>query len=109
MTEPVPIPTPALTYTDQVLSSLVTVALEDAASAEVDALATFAPPWRERLIVLKAYLLVCLEYASASDDPFTLKLGQYQGQYDTALSDARAAVQKAAMTAGLFAIPLERG
>jgi hypothetical protein len=99
---------PDLDYTDQVLSPLVTDEMEEAAMAEVDAIATFPAPWRDRLVILRTYLLACLEYASESDDPFSVKLGQYRAEYDGVLADARAAVAKAAMTTGLFSIPLER-
>lgn len=59
--------------------------------------------------MLRSYILACLEYASESDDPFSVKLGQYRAEYDSAIADAQAAVAKAAMSAGLFSIPLERG
>jgi hypothetical protein len=101
-------PVPTLIYTDQVLSPLVTVAIETAAMAEIDALATFPAPWRDRLVILRVYLALCLEYASESDDPFSVKLGQYRVEYDGVLADARAAVAKAAMTTGLFSIAMER-
>lgn len=101
---------PDLVYLDQVLSTLITPDREERAMADVDAIATFAEVWRAQLILLRVYILVCLDYASAADDPFTLKLGQYQAQYDTALAGARAALTaaNAAAVASLFAIPLER-
>ena len=97
-------------YLDVVLSPLVTDAREAVATADVGAIATFPEVWRGRLIVLRTYILVCLDYASASDDPFSLKLPFYQAQYDTALADARAALTaaNAATVASLFSIPLER-
>lgn len=72
--------------------------------------AAFPAPWRERLIILRGYISACLEYASAADDPFTLKLGQYRAQYDGVLTDARATLiaANAATVASLFAIPLGR-
>jgi hypothetical protein len=97
-------------YLDEVLSPLVTAEREEIAIAEVDAIAAFPVEWRGRLIVLRTYIIVCLDFASASDDPFTLKLGQYQTQYDAALADARAAAAAAARAAAAswFSIPLER-
>lgn len=94
-------------YLDQVLSPLITEAREELAAADVDAIATFPDAWRDRLIVLRVYIITCLDYASANDDPFTLKLGQYRAQYDEALTEARKTVSST-VTVGLFSVPLER-
>jgi hypothetical protein len=97
-------------YQDQVLSPLVTPEREALATADVDALAAFPIAWRERLIMLRTYILVCLDFASTEDDPFTLKLGQYRTEFDEALVNAKAAASAATATAAasLFSIPLER-
>lgn len=107
MAEPV---YPDLTYQDQVLSTLITEERELQAMSDVDDLGAFSESWRSRLILLRVYILVCLEYASDKDDPFTLKLGQYQSQFDMALTAAKEAAKTAAASAaaGLFSIPLER-
>lgn len=94
------------TYTDQVLSPLVTDAIEATAIAEVAALGTLPDPWPERLTVLRVYVLVCLEYSSTSDDPFSVKLPYYKAEFDAAVTDAKAAQARA--SSGLFFVPLER-
>lgn len=96
---------PDLTYTDAVLSSLVTSAFAATATADVDSLGPFSDTWRNRLILFRVYILVCLEYASTSDDPFSLKLAFYRTEYDKALTSARSAVTASSR---LFTIPLER-
>lgn len=107
MSEPV---YPDFEYQDQVLATLITPERELQAMSDVDDLGTFSESWRARLILLRVYILTCLEFASAKDDPFTLKLGQYQAQFDAALAAARQAAEaaKAAAAAGLFSIPLGR-
>ncbi|MGQ9815719.1 MAG: hypothetical protein ACUVR3_11325 [Candidatus Roseilinea sp.] len=95
------------TYTDQVLSTLVTEQIEARAIAEINDLGTLPAPWPERLTVLRVYILVCLEYASTSDDPFSVKLPYYKSEFDTAVLKARAAA-RAASSGGLFFVPLER-
>jgi hypothetical protein len=59
-------------------------------------------------VTLRVYIIVCLEYASSSEDPFSLKLPFYRDEYDTALVNANAAVAAAATKSMLFSIPLER-
>ncbi len=104
-----PIAVPDLDYTDQVLSSLITDEYAELATAEVDTIATFPEPWRSRLILLRIYIRACLEYASAADDPFTLKLAQYRAEYDAALPLATAAARAAAAsTAPFMSMALER-
>lgn len=97
---------PEYTYTDQVLSPLVTDAIEETAMAEVAALGTLPDPWPERLTVLRVYVLVCLEYSSTSDDPFSVKLPYYKAEFDAAVTDAKGAQARA--SSGLFFVPLER-
>jgi hypothetical protein len=79
-------------YTDSHLARLVTLERETRAYADVDALGTFATPWRERLAVLRCYLIICLESQKGGmDDIFTAKLSSYRREYDTTLAQARAA------------------
>lgn len=80
-----------LTYYDAYLQPLVTQDYEDRAEADVDALGTFATEWRDRLVVLRVYVLLCLESMSAADDLFAAKLAQYRKEFDATFGKARAA------------------
>lgn len=100
-----------LEYTDTVLAPLVTDEIEATAMAAVDAIATFAEPWRTLLVVNRVYIIVCLEYASSNEDPFSLKLPFYRTEYDTFLTKANEITGSGSTpTTGsvLFSIPLER-
>lgn len=96
---------PDLDYTDVVLKSLVTDDLAATATADVDGMGTYTEAWRNRLIMFRVYVLICLEYASTADDPFSVKLDYYRNEFDRAKVQADRAA-----TAPLFAmsIPLER-
>lgn len=96
-------------YTDTVLAPLVTDEIEATAIGAIDAIADFPEPWRTLLITMRVYIIVCLEYASAADDPFSLKLPFYITQYDSALVNAnKAAAALTAATSIIFSIPMER-
>ena len=99
------------TYHDAYLAPLIakTPDWEARAIADVAELGTFPTPWAERLIVLRAYLLCCLESNAAEDDVFSVKLKQYQTEWKSVLAAARAAANLAA-TQPAFAItvPIER-
>lgn len=103
-------------YTDAYLAPLVTEDREARAVADVAAIGTFPTDWTERLVRLRAYVLVCLESAKSPDDLFTAKLAAYRKEWDQALPLARAAQDAATAAAGgvptmasLVSIPLERG
>lgn len=99
------------TYTDAYLAPLVTPDRETRAIAEVAAFGTFPTEWTERLVRLRAYVLVCLESAKAADDLFTAKLSAYRKEFDLQLPLAKAAQDALTSTSGLgglFSIPLER-
>lgn len=98
---------PDLTYQDVVLAPLISSDIEDQAVTDIDTLGTFPEAWRARLILLRIYILVCLDYASTSDDPFSVKLAFYRAEYDEALPLARAASLVTATTS-FFSVPLER-
>lgn len=84
-------------YTDAHLARLVSLDREERAYADVDAIAAFAPEWREKLAALRAYILVCLEsQTGAPDDVFAAKLKSYQREYDATLARAKAASMPAA-------------
>lgn len=98
------------TYYDAYLSDLVTQGHEDRALADVDAIATFSAEWREKLAVLRAYILACLESMAAPDDLFTAKLGQYRKEWTETLAKARAATTDSdGNRVPVLVIPWERG
>lgn len=78
-----------LTYYDAYLSPYVTQSYEDRAEVDVDAIGTFATAWRNKLIVLRAYILICLESMAAEDDLFSAKLAEYRKEYNTTLGKAQ--------------------
>lgn len=97
--------TPELDYTDVVLTSLVTPEIADTATVDVDAMGTYTEAWRKRLIMFRVYVLICLEYASTADDPFSVKLDYYRHEFDKAKVQAdRSAVSSLFM----LSVPLER-
>lgn len=102
----------ALTYAyqDAYLKGVITEERELRAAADVADLATFAESWRARLVVLRAYIIACLECQAEADDLFAQKLKHYQGEFDRVLSQAKAATQDAeGRPLSVFSIPLERG
>jgi len=110
MAEPVPV----FDYSDAYLKGRVTVAIETRAAAEVDALRAFpASPvdWRGRLVVLRAYLIVCLEQGASADDVYAAKLKAYRTEWESALAQANAAANavKDADYRPFLTIGLERG
>ena len=59
--------------------------------------------------MLRAYILVCLESNASSEDVFTLKLKQYQKEFDLTLRLAQMAANLAvANPAMAVCFPLER-
>lgn len=99
------------TYTDAYLAPLVTQDRETRAIADVAAYGTFPADWIERLVRLRAYVLVCLESAKAADDLFTAKLSSYRKEFAEALPLAKAAQDALTSSSGfggVYSIPLER-
>ena len=103
---------PELTYDDAYLSTRIDSDLEERAVAFIDTLdsaGTLSDFWRERLITLRAYILVCLEHQANPDDLYAAKLKNYRSDFDATLAQARASAPDAAGSAFVFSIPLERG
>lgn len=99
-------------YFDSYLAPLIakTPDYETRAAADVAQLGTFPAPWPDQLTVLRAYLLCCLENSASAEDVFSLKLKQYQKEWDFTLRQAQAAINVAAAQPALsLFIPLERG
>jgi hypothetical protein len=101
-----------LTYHDAYLAPLIAgqEAWETRAIADVAALGTFPDPWPDHLVVLRAYLLCCIESLADETDVFSAKLKQYQTEYKAALNAARIAANAAATTPTDYLFtPLLRG
>jgi hypothetical protein len=84
-------------YPDEYLRAHVTMPRENRAETEVADIGEFPATWIPRLVVLRAYLIVCMECQREQDDLFSTKLATYRKEFDTTLSLARAA-QTAAST-----------
>jgi hypothetical protein len=97
-----------LTYPDAYLAKFCTIDRETRAFADVDTYGTFPEVWRNKLTVLKCYVLACLENQSDPEDLFTAKLKSYRQEFDSALAQARAATPDAAGNTLIFNVPLER-
>lgn len=98
-----------LTYPDAYLSKFCTEEREARAFADVDTLGTFATEWRNRLTILRCYILACLEHQADPEDLFSAKLKNYNKEYDAMLAQARAATPDASGTnLPIFSVPLER-
>jgi|GEM_PF-1509878 len=105
------------TYADGYLAALVTVDRETRATADVTALGTFPAAWVTRLVILRAYIIACIECQKSPDDTFSAKLSSYRKEYAEALPQARAAQQAADLAAdgvslgvsSIFTVALERG
>lgn len=95
-------------YFDPYLSPLIekTPEFQKRAIADVAKLGSFPVPWPDKLAVLRAYILVCLENSASSEDVFVLKLKQYQKEFDFTLRQAIAAVNLVAETP-TFALTVE--
>ena len=87
-------------YHDQYLGPLVTGPTEERAVADVDALGSFPAAWAARLVVLRTYILTCLDSQRAPEDLFTAKLAVYRKEFDATLPQAKAAQAAAEAEAG---------
>lgn len=96
-----------LTYPDAYLAKFCTAEREARAFADVDNLGTFAAEWRNRLTVLRCYILACLENQSDTEDLFTAKLKTYRAEFDVTLTQARNAAAEATGTGGAFIFSME--
>lgn len=97
-----------LTYPDAYLAKFCTAEREARAFADVDNLGAFATEWRNRLTVLRCYILSCLENQSDTEDLFTAKLKTYRAEFDVTLVQARNAATDTGGGAFIFSMELER-
>lgn len=95
-----------MNYEDAYLAGLVTTDREQRAAADVALAGTFPADWTERLVVLRVYILICLESTAAPDDAFSAKLAHYRSEYRATLRAAQAAA--AGETFVFAALPLDR-
>lgn len=109
-------PTPTLDYHDAYLAPLIAgnVEWENRAIDDVAELGDFPDPWPDRLTVLRAYILCCIESLAADDDVFSAKLKQYIPEYKATLNAARNAANAAAEAANTATVdylftPILRG
>lgn len=99
------------TYPDAYLARFCTEDVETRALADVALLGTFPAAWTERLAIVQAYIIACLENQADAEDLFTAKLKSYRQQFEVLVPQAKAAEAAAAGTTtglSLFSIPLER-
>ena len=108
-------------YADAYLHPLVTEAREQRASADVvgqfESTTTLPPFWKQRLVVLRAYIITCQDCQKAPDDLFASKLKTYSTEFDKSATAAIAARDAAAASttgggsvggASFFTVALER-
>lgn len=103
-------------YADPYLAPLVTVERESRAAADVAQLGTLPADWVVRLVILRAYVLTCIEMMKAAGDLFDAKGSHYGKAYAAALIDAReaqrvidAAAGASTASGGVFVINFDRG
>lgn len=99
-----------LNYTDAYLKNRVTESIEATATSDVEEIGTFPSEWKDRLIVIRAYILTCLEQGGQDGDTFAVKLKQYRQEWDFVLSQAKHAASAANPTNPMpvLSIPIER-
>jgi hypothetical protein len=98
------------TYNDAYLKTRITEDIETRAAADVADYGEFPDEWTDKLEILRAYILACLELGGKSDDTFSAKLKQYRDEWKEALPMAKRAQQLAdpTVTLPIFSIPIER-
>lgn len=98
-------------YPDAYLARFCTDGVETRALDNVALYGTFPDAWTERLTIVQAYIIACLENQADAEDLFTAKLKSYRSQFDILLPQAQTAAAVAAGTTtafSLYSIPLER-
>lgn len=95
-------------YEDPYLVNLVTAEREGRATQYVATLGAFSADWVARLVVLRTYIITCVECQASPDDLFVQKLKHYRQEFDAVLAQARAATPKQDGSFAFFTIGLER-
>lgn len=105
------------TYPDAYLARFCDEDRETRAIADVERLAdsasvTFDADWTEKLVIVRTYIIACIENQADKEDLFTAKLKSYRAEYDALIPQAVAAANATTDTVsniGFMTIPLERG
>lgn len=98
-----------LVYQDAYLARFCDDDREDRAFDEVDQYGTFAAEWRNKLTVLRCYILACLENQADPDDLFSAKLINYRKEFEFVLAQARADTPDSeGIIPPILSVPLER-
>ncbi len=98
-----------LTYRDAYLARFCTQELETIATEDVQILGTFSQEWEDKLVVLRCYILACLENQADGEDLFTAKYKTYSKEFDGMLAMARANTpDDSGNILPIFGIPMER-
>lgn len=101
---------PINTYNDAYLAKHCTDDREARAYVDVDDIATFAAEWRDKLAALRCYIIACLECQASPDDLFGAKLKHYRTEFDTVLTQAKAATKDdSGRPLPVFSVPILRG
>jgi len=99
----------SLDYRDAYLKDFCDYDVEQLAYTDVDLLGTFTDAWRDRLTIVRAYILVCQENKASDEDLFTQKLEMYNKEFEGLLAKARtASPDDDGNYAPIYSIPLER-
>ena len=100
----------SLNYTDAYLKARVTDQIESRAYSDVDAIASFNTAWRNRLVVIRAYIIACLEQGSSETDVFAQKLKEYRKEFDFLLNQAKndLAATDTSVNVYKLTVPIER-
>lgn len=78
-------------YLDGYLAPLVTEARETQAASDVVVYGTLPAGWIVRLVIVRTYIITCIECQKAPDDTFSAKLSSYRKEFDQVLQLARQA------------------
>ena len=105
------------TYTDSYLAPRMTDSIEQRAIHDVTGMGLadqsvsktlITPSWAERLTIVRAYIICCLEHMGQEDDTFTLKLKSYQEEWLFLLKEARASGAQTANGGSLWSVAIAR-
>ena len=100
----------AYEYRDAYLKKFCSYEIEQLAIDYVNSLGTFTTAWIEKLAIVRAYILVCMENQANDDDTFAVKLKTYNKEFDALLVRAQtASADEDGNYAAIFSVPLERG
>ncbi len=84
-----------ITFNDPYLKKDATASRQSQATEQVNQMGTYPTFWRERLIELKTYIIICQECMAAEGDVYEVKLKAYRTEFSNALVSANAAQAEA--------------